>query len=1224
MFISAFNPHQPCRVRIGGAPAGHDARVVAEVALRCVGLPVVHVALDDVQAAVMAEALSFFAPHVEVVSFPAWDCLPYDRISPHADIVGQRLAALGRLAEPFKKPAVLLTTVGALTQKVLPPEVLKDTCLSLAVGDAMPLEKLTRLLIASGYHKAGTVREVGEFAVRGGIVDLYPAGYEQPIRLDFFGDELESLRFFDPLTQITTEKADKVSLESTSEVMLDERGITSFRSGYRELFGVSSDNDPLYTAVSAGQKFPGTEHWLPLFYPRLVGLLDYVPTAPVFFDPQAFDSIKARAAQVEDFYRARVALLEAAKRGKDKTAVTYKPVPVAQLYFSLEDLEAALAAHAVGLLSVFVEGNTAAITPPPCGEGSDYREAIGAGEGGERRGKQLSGLSPVAPLPPYPSPQGGGDSTALAARLDAQSLNAAAMRGRDFADARAKPQSAVLYEEIKAYAAHHQAANKRVAIACYSQGSADRLTTLFRAHGIDATTLAKNWDEARKLDPKLIALVVLGLEHGFIAPDLALMTEQDILGDRLVRQTRKKKAAAQFQLELGSLEIGDFVVHSEHGIGRYEGLEVITALGAAHDCIRLIYDGGDKLFVPVENLDVLSRYASAQAGAVLDKLGGVAWQARKARVKKRLLDIADGLLKIAAERQLKAGEVVEIHDGGYQEFAARFPYNETDDQEQSIQAVLDDLSSGKPMDRLVCGDVGFGKTEVALRAAFAVVQAGLQVAVIVPTTLLARQHYQNFTQRFSGFPVRIAQLSRMVTIKEAKEAKEQLNKGQIDIVVGTHAILSKELKFQRLGLVIIDEEQHFGVKQKEQLKELRVNVHVLTLTATPIPRTLQLALTGVRELSLITTPPVDRLAVSTYVLPYDPMVIREALMREHYRGGQSFYVCPRIEDMAALSAELRELVPELKMIAAHGRMGASELDDIMTAFDAKKFDLLLATNIIESGLDIPNANTIILHRASLFGLAQLYQLRGRVGRGKQRGYAYLTYDPRAPLSQTAQQRLEVISTLDQLGAGFQLASHDMDIRGTGNLLGEEQSGHIREVGVELYQQMLEDAVAAAKAGSHGEDGTTLPEDHVSPQINIGLSVMIPDTYVTDLNVRLGLYRRLAEGGEDSEAIAAEMVDRFGALPQEVENLLQTVAIKQLCRKAGVAKLDAGAKGAVIGFYQDKFARPDLLIQWITRHAGAVKVRPDQKIVLLRTWDDMTRRLDGLKKTLEELAACAAG
>lgn len=1159
MFIPSFKVNQPCRERIGGVPAGHDARVLAEVALRSSGRAVVHVALDDLRAAVLAKGLAFFAPHVEVISFPAWDCLPYDRISPHADISGQRLVALGRLLRPITKPCVVLTTVNAITQKILPPEILKDTGVNLAVGDTMPVEKLTRFLAARGYHMAGTVREVGEFAVRGGIVDLFPTGFEKPVRLDFFGDEVESIRFFDPLSQVSIEKTQSLRMDPTSEILLDERSITLFRSGYRELFGVAGDSDPLYEAVSAGQKFPGTEHWLPLFYPRLVSLLDYVPQSLVLFDPLAQDAIDARHQQVQDFYKARRGLYDAARRGKDKNIVAYKPVPVESLYESPDALDVLLKDRAVGLLSPFHE------------EGS---------------------------------------------------IDAGGARGRDFADARTRP-DVDLYQTIKDYAAQHQAVGRRVIVACYSQGSAERIAGLLRSHSVDVLTGTKSWEEGHKLDIKLIALMVLGLEHGFVAPDLAVITEQDILGDRLIRQMRKKKASAHFQLELGSLNPGDFVVHGEHGIGRYEGLETINALGTAHDCIRLIYDGGDKLFVPVENLDVLSRYASAESGAVLDKLGGVAWQARKARVKKRLLDIADGLLKIAAQRLLKLGEIIELHDGSYNEFSARFPYNETDDQEQSIDAVLHDLASGKPMDRLVCGDVGFGKTEVALRAAFAVAQAGLQVVVVAPTTLLARQHYQNFSQRFTGFPVRIAQLSRMVTAKDAKLTKDEINKGNVDIVVGTHVLLSKEIKFQRLGLVIIDEEQHFGVKQKEQLKELRADVHVLTLTATPIPRTLQLALTGVRELSLITTPPVDRLAVSTYVLPHDPMVIREALMREHYRGGQSFYVCPRIEDLVSLTEELRELVPDLKLVMAHGRMSPTELDDIMTAFDANKFDVLLATNIVESGLDIPNANTIILHRADMFGLAQLYQLRGRVGRAKQRGYAYFTYSPKAPLSSTAQQRLEVISTLDQLGAGFQLASHDMDIRGTGNLLGEEQSGHIREVGIELYQQMLEDAVAAAKAGGGvASDTPIVVADHWTPQINIGLSVLIPETYVTDLNVRLGLYRRLADGGaqEDIESIAAEMVDRFGPLPQEVENLLQTVSVKQLCRQAGIAKLDAGPKGAVIGFYQDSFARPDRLIAWITQQAGMVKVRPDQKIVLMRSWDSLPVRLEGIKKVLSELSA----
>jgi len=1210
MFVSGFRIDHIARSRFGGVPSGHDARILAELAAQAGATPIVYVALDDRVAAFLTDALAFFAPQLEVLAFPAWDCLPYDRISPHADLAADRLAALARLNKPFKKPCVLLTTVNALGQKTLPPEALKDYALTLAVGDTMPIEQLSRFLASSGYHRAGTVREVGEYAVRGGIVDLFPTGAERPVRLDFFGDDVESLRAFDPLTQKTVGQLDTLSLQPTSEVLLDERSIASFRTGYRELFGAVMGSDPLYEAVSAGQAFPGVEHWMPLFYPRLVGLLDYVPEAPVFFDYQAEEALRARHQQVADFYQARLSLYEASKRSKKKDVIAYKPVPVGSLYLSVGEIEDVLASRPVALFSPFSEGHSRHGEEPCLSEAKAGDAAI---QSHLARPCNDSGLLRCAR-------NDDGDKPGAPLRL---AFDAGGQRGRDFADARAAD---TLYDAVKTYAAQQQAVGRRVAIACYSKGSADRMASLLRGHGLEAVHAAQNWAEARKLDPKLISLVILGLEHGFIAPDLALMTEQDLLGDRLIRRTQKKRAASQFQLELGSLNPGDFVVHNEHGIGRYEGLETIHALGAAHDCIRLIYDGGDKLFLPVENLDTLSRYASAEAGAVLDKLGGVAWQARKARVKKRLLDIADELLKIAAARLLRYAEKIELSDGSMEEFAARFPYNETEDQNQTIDAVLEDLASGKPMDRLVCGDVGFGKTEVALRAAFAVVQAGLQVAVVVPTTLLARQHYNNFVERFKGFPVRIGQLSRMVSAREAKETKDLLKAGQIEVVVGTHALLGKEIAFQRLGLMIIDEEQHFGVKQKERLKALRTDVHVLTLTATPIPRTLQLALTGVRELSLITTPPVDRLAVRTFVLPYDPLVIREALMREHYRGGQSFYVCPRVQDIDSVAAALRELVPDLKCVIAHGRMGPTELDDIMTAFDAKKFDLLLATNIVESGLDVPNANTIILHRADMFGLSQLYQLRGRVGRAKQRGYAYFTYAPTAALSSTAQQRLEVISTLDQLGAGFQLASHDMDIRGAGNLLGEEQSGHIREVGVELYQQMLEDAVAAAKAGQGGAAGEAahLVPERWAPQIAIGLSVLIPDTYVPDLNARLALYRRLADGGqeEDIELIAAEMVDRFGPLPEEVENLLQIVEIKQLCRSAGVAKFEAGPRGAVIGFYQDTFAHPERLMPWIVAQAGTVKVRPDQKLVVMRAWDDEARRLAGIKAVLGELIGLA--
>ena len=1159
MFASAFNPDLAGRVTIAGTPVGHDARVLSEIALRIQGRPLIHVALDDLRAAVLSEALSFFAPHCDVLSLPAWDCLPYDRISPHTDIVSERITTFSRLKKPFKRPTIILTTVNALLQKTLPPSVLEEASLLASVGDELPVEKLRGFLAVNGYTSVSIVREPGEFAVRGGIIDLFPPGYDAPLRLDYFGDEIESIRVFDALNQTTTDKIKEFRLGPISEVLLSERAIAHFRSSYRELFGAMTDDDPLYVSITAGRKFPGVEHWLGLFYPELYSLFDYVPTAPLTFDYQADEALKARLQQIDDFYQARLSLYQPAKRSKNKDHLValYKPAPIEKLYLSFEKLE-----------KILVERAVATFSPFAATEGTSQIDAHGR-------------------------------------------------RGRDFADARARQQETDLYAALLTYSSEQQATNKRVAIACYSQGSAERLSGLLKTHGMSVTQPVESWDEVRKLDPKLITVIILGFEHGFLSPDLALITEQDILGDRLVRPARKRRASSQFQLELGSLNPGDFVVHAEHGIGRYEGLEAVTVLGAAHDCVKLIYSGGDKLFVPVENLDMLTRYSTAEAGAHLDKLGGAGWQQRKSRVKKRLKDMAEALIKIAAERELKKGEVITVPEGAYQEFAARFPYPETEDQAKAIEDVLIDLATGRAMDRLVCGDVGFGKTEVALRAAFATVQAGFQVAVVVPTTLLARQHFNNFTNRFVGFPARVTQLSRMVSAADAKRSKEELKQGNIDVVVGTHALLGKEVGFRNLGLLIIDEEQHFGVKQKERLKELRSEVHVLTLTATPIPRTLQLALSGVRELSLITTPPLDRLAVRTFVLPYDPLVIRDAIMREHFRGGQSFYVCPRIEDLEGITAELKKLVPEIKMVTAHGRMTPTQLEDIMTAFDAKQYDLLLATNIIESGLDIPNANTMIIHRADMFGLAQLYQLRGRVGRAKLRGYAYLTYAPNVMLSPTAQQRLEVIQTLDQLGAGFQLASHDMDIRGAGNLLGEEQHGHIREVGVELYQQMLEDAVALARAGGIGDAS----EERWTPQINIGMSVLIPEAYVTDLNVRLGLYRRLAdvlESGE-IEMIAAEIIDRFGPLPIEVENLLETVAVKQLCRQAGVAKIDAGPKGAVIAFHKDRFAKPDRLIAWITKQGGTVKVRPDHKMVLMRAWDNPSDRLSGIKKSLNELA-----
>jgi transcription-repair coupling factor (superfamily II helicase) len=637
-----------------------------------------------------------------------------------------------------------------------------------------------------------------------------------------------------------------------------------------------------------------------------------------------------------------------------------------------------------------------------------------------------------------------------------------------------------------------------------------------------------------------------------------------------------------------------------------------------HDCVALEYARGNKLYVPVENIELLSRYGSESEGVTLDSLGGEAWQKRKSRMKERIREIAGELIKVAAMRATRPGVIAEP-DSSYPAFVDRFPYEETDDQDRAISDVIGDLEAGRPMDRLVCGDVGFGKTEVALRAAFVMAMSGRQVALVCPTTLLARQHYRNFAERLQGFPLNVGRLSRLVPAAEAKKTKEGLADGTIDIVIGTHAILAKSVEFKRLGLVIVDEEQHFGVAHKERLKALKADVHVLTLTATPIPRTLQMAMSGLRELSVIQTPPVDRLAVRTYVTPWDGVVLREALLREHYRGGQSFFVVPRVADLPDMEEWLRAQVPEVKFITAHGQMSATEVEERMSAFYDRKYDVLLSTTIVESGLDIPSANTLIVYRSDRFGLAQLYQLRGRVGRSKTRAYAYLTMPADRSITETAQKRLQVLADLDSLGAGFQLASHDLDIRGAGNLLGDEQSGHIKEVGFELYQSMLEDAIVELKAGGAPR------QEEFTPQISVDAPIMIPETYVPDLDLRMGLYRRLGELDDRNaiEAFAAELIDRFGALPEETANLMKIVEVKLNLRQAMVAKLDIGPKGAVITFADSGF--PDIagLLAYIDRLKGAAKLRPDSKMAVSRDWPNADARLNGALQLSRGLARVAA-
>ncbi|MCC6478257.1 MAG: transcription-repair coupling factor [Sphingomonadaceae bacterium] len=1142
---------------LASAPGGFVPLLLADLARGAKGMTL-YIAPDDAAMRTLADTVPFFAPELEILQFPAWDCLPYDRASPSTVITSQRMATLAALQSPGKSKRLLLTTIGALLQRVITPFRIRQTGAILASGVSISRDRLAGLLQANGYFRVDTVAEPGEFALRGSLVDLIPAGSDDGLRLDFFGDEIETIRSFSPQDQRSTGTVPRFELLPAVETLMDEDAVRRFRTQYRDLFGATATGDPLYQAVSEGRRLAGMDHWLPLFEERLVTLFDHLGKDLLLLRDQAtISAAEARFDAIADYHSNR-------EKAQSASPGSYRPLSPDRLYLDSNELNALLDQQNCHLVTPF-----------------------------------------AAPEP-------------------SATLDFGVSAGRDFAPERARKDN--VYDAVATYLKECLRAGQKPVIASYSAGARERLKGLLSEHGAPRLVEADSWQSALgAATGKSAAMVVLPIDHGFVSPDVALVSEQDILGDRLVRRRKNRKSADAFLAEMAALSPGDLIVHIEHGIGRYEGLASIPVGQSPHDCVALVYAGGDRLYVPVENIDVLTRYGSSDGATALDRLGGEAWQRRKAKLKERITAIAHELIRTAAERALRPGAAMAIDDAGYAAFVDRFPYAETDDQERVIAEVLDDLASAKPMDRLVCGDVGFGKTEVAMRAAYAAAMAGYQVAVIAPTTLLARQHYSNFVERFADTPARIGRLSRLVPAAEATKTRDGLAQGTVDIVIGTHAVLAKTVKFRKLGLVIVDEEQRFGVNHKEQLKALKTDVHMLTLTATPIPRTLQMAMSGVRELSVIQTPPVDRLAVRTYVMPWDEVVIREALLREHYRGGQSFFVVPRLSDLAEIEDYLREHVPEVKFVTAHGQMAAGEIEERMTAFYDKRYDVLLSTTIIESGLDIPSANTLIVHRADRFGLAQLYQLRGRVGRSKLRAYAYLTQPADRILSETAEKRLKVLSDLDSLGAGFQLASHDLDIRGAGNLVGDEQSGHIREVGFELYQSMLEDAIVAVRAEAQG---LARPRDAFSPQITIDAPILIPEDYVPDLSVRMALYRRLNEldGALEIEGLAAEIADRFGPIPEPTQNLLKLIAIKQNALTAQVAKIEVGARGALVSFHDDRPPNVAGLLAYVERLGATARLRPDSKLVITRNWPDPASKLNGclqLSKGLAGLARKAA-
>ncbi len=1153
-------------------PDGSEAFILKDLA-KSEKNGILHICKNDFYLDKIREILEFIAPELDVFEFPAWDINPYDNVSPSTRVTSKRLKALAKIANGNSKNHIILTTASACIQKNIPKDVIKKSSLSLNKGNEIKRDLITEFLVNNSYINVGAASDNGEFSLRGSIIDIFPPAQEFGIRVDFFGDEIESIRKYDPLTQISHGDIDGYDLIPASEIILNKQNIERFKENFISKFGLkASDNNPLYENIIDGRRFAGMENFLPFFYEKIDSIFDYFEGNIICLENDVQNVLFEKWSQIQDAYDARNVFIKSGRYNGVETNL----IEPSKSYILNCDFDKIISKIKTVQFNKFSEGK---------------------------------------------------GSTGGIVELEFKSSR------NYFQDSKVLKSTALdlLEKDIKPKVELGKGRDKtKNIIACISSGSRERVAKLLTETEVKNVLIDDFEKDLVLIDKQSVGLCVLGLDSGFKAEGLNFISEAELFGEKVYRKKRKGSGKAEdFLKEAANLNSGELIVHKEHGIGRFEGLETLAIQGFQHDFILLTYKDGDKFYVPVENIELISRYGSAD-GVELDKLGGLGWQERTARVKKRIREIAKDLIHIAANRELKLAPAFDTSLGAYDEFASKFPYVETDDQMNAIEDVLRDMSSGKAMDRLICGDVGFGKTEVAIRAAFAAIQNNKdisenngereQVAFICPTTLLCRQHFNTLQSRFEGTGFRVKQLSRMVTAKEMKKTKEEIANGEVDIVVGTHTLLAKNMEFSNLSLLIIDEEQRFGVSQKERLKKLKNETHVLTLSATPIPRTLQLSLSGIRDLSLIATPPVDRLAVRTYVMPFDQITIREAIMKEHYRGGRTYYVAPRIKDLEELEAKIKLLVPEVKIVVAHGQMKPDELDQIMNDFYEGRFDVLLSTTIVESGLDVPDANTIIIHKADMFGLAQLYQLRGRVGRGKIRAYAYLTVPQRKRLTNAAEKRLEVMQKLDTLGAGFTLASYDMDIRGFGNLLGDEQSGNVKEVGVELYQNMLKEAIEGLKAMNDNKKYTA-NDDDFSIKINLGISVLIPDIYVSDSDLRMSLYRRLGnlDTDEEVESFAAELSDRFGTLPREVDNLLETVKIKFICKKLGINKVDASEIGARIQFHKDSFKNPDGLIGLVIKNPIKYKIKDGNKFLIMNCdWKKVSDRIYGLKEKLREL------
>jgi len=1061
---------------------------------------------DTPSALRLETELDYLLPNHPVMVFPDWETLPYDHFSPHQDIISSRLATLNTLKK--EQQSVLIVPVSTLMLRTAPASFIYGSTLNFKVGDTLDTHSLRNNLEQAGYLHVQQVMEHGEYAIRGSIVDLYPMGSPHPFRLDFFDDELDSIRLFDVETQRSDEKVDKIELLPAHEFPTNESDIERFRINYREKFGASAEQDSVYMQVTKGNWPAGIEYYMPLFFEQLATIFEYLPDTTTVMQ---YGDLEHAADQFWHDVNVRYE-----NRRVDPLRPLLEPT---ELYQPLNELFSNL-------------GNFARIRL------SQAKLPTKAGN------KNLA----IGELP--------------AVRIDHKQHEP--------------------YQAFIEYIAAQKKQKGRVLISVESDGRRESLLALLKPSGLKLKEF-DSFDDftASKSD---VGLIVSPLEQSVLLsakPALSIITEQELLGIKVSqrRHRKHKYEASQDALirNLAELKVGQPIVHLDHGVGRYQGLQTIDAAGLVTEFVTITYAGEAKLYVPVSALHMLSRYSGGEeATAPLHKLGSDAWEKAKKRAAEKVRDAAAELLDIYAQRQAKPGNAFALDGSAYRAFSDGFPFEETDDQRNAIEAVLGDMQSKHAMDRLVCGDVGFGKTEVAMRAAFIAVNDNKQVAVLVPTTLLAQQHFENFKDRFADFPIEVGVLSRFNSPKEQKDTLEKMAEGKLDIVIGTHKLIQQDINFRDLGLLIVDEEHRFGVRQKEKIKSLRADVDILTLTATPIPRTLNMAMSGMRDLSIIATPPAKRLAVKTFVRQRDAELIREAVLREIKRGGQVYFLHNNVETIDRVAQEISEWVPEASVASAHGQMRERELEQLMSEFYHQKYNVLVCTTIIETGIDIPTANTIIMDRADKLGLAQLHQLRGRVGRSHHQAYAYLLTGHPKSLSKDAVKRLEAIESLEDLGAGFALATHDLEIRGAGELLGDDQSGQMQTIGFNLYMEMLEQAVQSLREGKEPTLDNLLQQQS---EVDLKLAALLPDDYIHDVNARLGIYKRIASCAtvDDMDELQVELIDRFGLLPDATKNLFSLQQLKQKASELGIKKIEANPKGGYFEFTQDTKVNPSFII-----------------------------------------------